>query len=120
MASNLSAADERKLVGVNARLATLVRLVSSRHGVPVMVVEGVRTRKRQQQLFKEKKTKTLNSKHIIGRAVDIAPLVDGKPSWDWQHYKPLVECAKRVAAEMDLPMAFGYDWGWDAPHWEMK
>ena len=116
----LTGADKRKLAGVNARLVALVELLAVRSPMPFMVVEGLRTKQRQRQLFKERKSKTLNSKHLIGRAVDIAPLVNGQVSWDWEHYAPLIACAKSCASQLNLPMEFGYDWGWDAPHMEMK
>lgn len=115
----LTPADERKLVGLNKNLVALVRRVALVSPVPFSVVEGLRTKQRQRELFAQRKTKTLNSKHIIGRAVDTAPLIDGKVSWEWRHFTPLVECAKACASDMSLPMTFGYDWGWDAPHWEM-
>ena len=116
----LTSADERKLVGVNSRLVSVVRGVALIAPVRFKVVEGMRTMTRQRQLLKEGKTKTLSSKHLIGRAVDIAPIVDGKVSWDWKHFTPLVSCARAVSADLGVPLVFGYDWGWDAPHWEMK
>lgn len=120
MGFKLSDADERKLVGVDPRLVRVVRRVALLVDQPFRVTEGVRTLQRQKQLYKEKKTKTLNSKHLTGRAVDVAPLVNGVPSYDWAQYKRLVAVAKQVAKETETPMAFGYDWGWDAPHWELK
>ena len=71
-------------------------------------------------LFKQGRSRTLNSKHLIGRAVDVVPIVNGGESWQWPDYAPLVETARAVAAELGVPLEFGYDWGWDAPHWEMK
>ena len=85
-----------------------------------MIVEGVRTEERQRQLFREGKSKTLRSKHLSGRAVDIAPIVDGKVSWNWKDFAPLINCAKAVAAEQRVDMEFGFDWGWDAPHLELR
>lgn len=120
MAHTLTPADQRKLVGLNKNLVALVHRVALVAPVPFLVVEGLRTKQRQRELFAAKKTKTLNSKHIIGRAVDVVPIVDGALSWKWDDFMPLVECAKRCASDMSLPMTFGYDWGWDAPHWEMK
>lgn len=116
----LTRADERKLVGLNKNLVALVRRVALVTPVPFVVVEGIRTKQRQRVLFAHGKSKTLNSKHIIGRAVDCAPLVNGDVSWRWDDFTPLVECAKACALELSIPMTFGYDWGWDAPHWELK
>ena len=39
----------------------------------VTIIEGRRTKERQKQLLGEGKTKTMLSKHIDGKAVDLAP-----------------------------------------------
>lgn len=116
----LTSADERKLVGVNARLVRVVREVAARYPGRFSVIEGVRTKARQRALVAKGASRTMNSKHLIGRAVDVVPVIGGRVSWDWAHYHALVACAKAVSAELGIPLTFGYDWGWDAPHWEMK
>ena len=116
----LSDADERKLAGVNPQLVAVIRRLAKVTPKPFMVVEGVRTLGRQHQLLKARATKTLKSKHLTGRAVDIAPLVNGKVSWKWEHFTPVINAAKAVSADMGVAVTFGYDWGWDAPHMELK
>ena len=117
----LTDADKRKLVGVDARLVTVVYHVAERTDIPFIVVEGVRTLARQRDLLKQRKTKTLKSNHVIGRAVDCAPRsVLGKVPWPYEDFRPLVDCAKQVSVELGIAMEFGFDWGWDAPHWELK
>ena len=120
MGRKLPDASERKLAGVNSRLANVIRTLSVVSPDPFIVTEGVRSRARQRVLYNQRKTKTLNSKHIIGRAVDIAPIVSGAVSWERKHFQPIIDCARRVAAEQGVALVFGYDWGWDAPHIEMK
>ena len=120
MSTVLTPADQRKLIGLNRHLVALVHRVALVYPGQFIVVEGLRTKARQRQLVAEKKSRTLNSQHIVGRAVDIAPIVNGKVSWRWSDFTELIECAKTCASDMSLPMTFGYDWGWDAPHWEMK
>lgn len=116
----LTDADRGYLVGVDARLVELVERLADVSPIPFKITEGVRTPERQKQLFAEKKTKTLKSRHITGHAVDIVPLVGGRPSWEWRHYTPVVKTAKKIAAEMNVRVVFGYDWGWDAPHIEVR
>ena len=120
MGFKLTDADERKLVGVDARLVELLERLAARTPIPFMVTEGVRTAERQRELYAQKKTKTLKSRHLTGHAVDIVPLVSGNPSWAWQHFTPLIKTAKSVAAELPVRFVFGYDWGWDAPHIEIR
>lgn len=116
----LTDADRRKLVGVDARLVQLAERLAEVSPIGFRITEGVRTLERQRQLFGKKKTKTLKSKHLTGRAIDVAPLVQGRVSWEWEHYTPLIKAAKQVARDMGLRVKFGYDWGWDAPHIEVQ
>lgn len=119
MPHKLTDADKRKLVGVDARLVQLLEALAEVTPIAFMVTEGVRTAERQRELYAQKKTKTLMSLHLTGRAADIVPLVNGKPSWEWKHYTPLIKTAKEVGAQLGLRLKFGYDWGWDAPHIEV-
>lgn len=120
MAFKLTGADKRKLVGVDARLVAVIETLAQRSPVRFMVVEGLRSHERQAALVAEGKSKTLKSKHLTGDAVDIAPLVGGRASWKWSDFTPLIKAAKEVAAEHGVALTFGYDWGWDAPHIEIK
>lgn len=119
MAFTLTDADRGNLVGVDARLVQLAERLAEISPIPFKITEGVRTLARQQQLYAEKKTKTLKSKHLTGMAIDIVPIVQGRVSWQWKHYTPLIKTAKQVARDMGLRVKFGYDWGWDAPHLEL-
>ena len=45
------------------------------------VIEGVRTKERQKELLYKGVSKTMNSRHITGHAVDIVPVKDGVIGW---------------------------------------
>lgn len=120
MIGQLAASDEQKLVGVRAPLAALVRRVASVYPGRIIVAEGLRSFARQQQLLKQKKTKTLKSKHLDGRAVDVYPAVGKGVAQQREEFTALVECAKWEARAMGLRATFGHDWGWDSPHWEIE
>ena len=115
----LTDAARQKLVGVDLRLVQLAERLADVSPISFRILEGVRTPETQKQLFDEKKTKTLKSKHLTGDAIDIVPIVGGRISWEWKHYTPLIKTAKQVARDMGLRVKFGYDWGWDAPHLEL-
>lgn len=119
-AFRLTGADEQKLAGVDPRLVAVIRRLAKVTPKPFMVVEGRRSLARQRELYRKGASKTLNSRHLTGHAVDIAPLVNGRLSWEWRDFKPVINAAKAVAADMGVAMEFGYDWGWDAPHMELK
>ena len=90
------------------------------------VFETKRSLERQKEYVKRGTSKTLNSKHIpdgkgIVRAVDIVPCISGKNTWDEKYLKQLIPLFKAVGNSLyPGEIEFGYDWGWDKPHIEIK
>jgi peptidoglycan L-alanyl-D-glutamate endopeptidase CwlK len=68
-----------------------------------------------------KASQTLNSRHLTGHAVDVAPVYNGKISWDWPLYYVLADCIKTAAKLVDVPIEWGGDWkrAKDGPHWQL-
>ena len=60
-----------KLNSVDIRLKILAEKVLSITPINFSIVEGLRTKERQEQLYKTGKSKTLKSKHLVGKAIDI-------------------------------------------------
>ena len=90
--------------------------------VDFTVVEGLRTPERQRQLYKAGATKTLNSRHLTGHAVDLAPLVQGQVRWDWPLFHKLAPVVKDAAEELGVRIEWGGDWPRfpDGPHFELS
>lgn len=113
------------LEGVHPDLVKVVNRAIELTQVDFTVIEGLRTKERQAQLLKEKKTTTLNSRHLTGHAVDLAAwvIVDdkGTVSWDWKHYYIIEKAMKQAASELKIPIEWGGDWKRfkDAPHWQL-
>ena len=59
------------LNSVDIRLKTLAEKVLSISPIDFSITEGLRTKERQEQLYKTGKSKTLKSKHLEGKAIDI-------------------------------------------------
>lgn len=85
------------------------------------ITEGVRSHARQKELVAAGKSKTMNSRHLTGHAVDIAVFVDGKLTWDFDKYKEVAEHVKAVSVLWDVPLVWGGDWETfkDGPHFEL-
>lgn len=122
----LTARDEQRLRGVHPDLVRVVRRAAKDTDLPFTVLEGVRTVARQKQLVAQGASRTMNSRHIPGRdgfakAVDIAPLLNGKISWDWPLYHRLAAAIKTAAAKEMVPIEWGGDWRTfkDGPHWQL-
>jgi peptidoglycan L-alanyl-D-glutamate endopeptidase CwlK len=86
-----------------------------------IVTEGLRTKERQKQLFDAGATRTMNSRHLTGHAVDIAVTLNGKVRWDWPLYEQMAVIIKRVAVLTNTPIVWGGDWKTfrDGPHYEL-
>lgn len=84
-----------------------------------MVFDGLRTQREQNKMVRAGVSKTNNSYHLYGLAVDLVAYVEGKPSWDVKHYAEIEKAMKMVIKKYELPIEWGVDkWGWDSPHWQ--
>ena len=117
----LGATSLSRLTGVHPDLVKIVKLAITRTDIDFIVLEGLRTVERQKQLFAKGATKTMNSRHITGHAVDLAPVIDGAVSWDWPLYHRLAKHVKAAAVDLNVPLTWGGDWRSfkDGPHWEL-
>lgn len=86
------------------------------------ITEGLRSIERQKELYDAKKSQTMNSRHLTGKAVDIAIFVDGKVTWELKYYKVVTDHIKAVAKLNDVPITCGIDWKSfvDGPHIELS
>lgn len=87
-----------------------------------IVIEGKRTLERQKELLKQGTTKTLNSRHLTGHAVDIVPFINGAIPWqDWSAFESISSAMKQAARELNIALIWGGDWVSfrDGPHYEL-
>jgi peptidoglycan L-alanyl-D-glutamate endopeptidase CwlK len=125
----LTERDREILRGVHPDLSRVVERAAELAPFRFQVVEGLRTVARQRQLKAQGLSKTLNSRHLTGHAVDIVPYVDlnadGKIKGDemWHHSQllKLAPSIKRAFRECRVPYDWGGDWrnAWDKPHWQL-
>lgn len=112
------------LEGINTRLAKVVQTASEICTIPFIVTEGLRTLDRQKKLVAEGRSKTLKSKHLLGLAVDIIPIIDGKDVWTYLKNRPLDDRAKEgfrnirnamLTASLyhEVKLRWGNDWDGD-------
>lgn len=135
---NLDDRSEQRLIGVNAALVNAIRRAAKRVPFDLFVVEGVRTKARQAEFFAQGRTKpgpkvtwTLESKHIEGRAVDLAPMIDGVIDWnDPKKFDQIAQAMFAAAKELGIKIRWGADWDMDgnprergesdSPHFELS
>ena len=110
--------SRRRLYGVHPDLVLVVNKAIEITTQDFTVLEGLRTLERQQQLYNTGKSKTMNSRHLTGHAVDLAPW---PISWDWEYFYPIAEAMKAAADEVGVPIEWGGDWKSfpDGPHYQL-
>lgn len=111
-----------KMQGIHPDLRKVLDRAIQITEIDFTVLEGLRSKERQAQLVKEGKSQTMNSRHLTGHAVDIAPLVGGKVSWEWPEYHKLAAAMKQAAKELGVAIDWGGDWKTfkDGPHFELN
>lgn len=109
------------LEGIHPDLRKTVQHAITITPIDFAVLEGVRSIERQRELFDRGATKTMNSRHLTGHAVDIAPYIDGEVSWHWPDYHELAAVIKQAAEDQGVPIEWGGDWRSfkDGPHWQL-
>ena len=119
MSYKLGIRSLQNLSGVHPDLVAVVKRAIQITEVDFTVIEGIRSRERQKQLVAKGASKTMNSRHITGHAVDMVP-------WpiDWddlERFEIMAEAMKQAAEELDIPIVWGGDWKtfYDAPHFEL-
>jgi peptidoglycan L-alanyl-D-glutamate endopeptidase CwlK len=118
---SLSARSRERLKGVHPDLVAVVERAAEM-GPAFIVTEGLRTVDRQRQLVAAGASRTMDSRHLNGHAVDLAALVDGKVRWDWPLYHSLASIMKQAAFKQNVAIVWGGDWKSfpDGPHFELS
>jgi len=109
----------QNLSGVHPDLVAVVKRAMELTEQDFSVIEGIRNIDRQRQLFKSGVSTTMNSRHLTGHAVDVAPY---PLSWDWGYFYPIEDAMKQAASELDVDLEWGGDWKSfkDGPHWQLS
>lgn len=112
----LSQRDKDRLEGVHQDMLAIVHYAARVSDVEfhIPITGGVRTIEMQRDLLQRGKTKTLNSRHLTGHAVDIYAVDDkGAASWDHKLIMKVHEAFESAAAYFDIPLRWGGDWDRD-------
>ena len=119
----LSARSWERLEGVHADLVKVIELAAL-GPVGFVVTEGLRTRERQATLVMAGKSRTMNSRHLTGHAVDLAVVLPGNVlSWDKDDYKRLSVEVKLAAVQLGIPIRWGgeaFGSFYDGPHFDLS
>lgn len=111
MSFRLGAKSESNLVGVDPRIVEVVRRAILITDIDFAVHEGVRTLELQKKYVASGASRTLDSYHLTGDAVDLVPYVGGVLRWEM----PLCNTVARAMFEASGALGVRLVWGrvWD-------
>mgnify|MGYP003131094247 FL=1 len=101
--------SRERLKGVDSRLVNVLNELIKI--MDVTIIEGLRTKERQEELVAQGASKTKYSKHIEGRAVDVAPYpVDWE---DRERFHYMGGMIRGIGKQMGVNIRWGGDWDSD-------
>lgn len=122
--------SKKNLRGVHPDLVAVVELAIKDTEQDFTVIEGLRSEERQRMLVAKGASKTMNSRHLTGHAVDLMPYPfkgdideDGILNYeDWDQYYPIADAMKQAANELGVALEWGGDWKTfkDGPHFQLS
>ena len=118
----LSKLSLERLEGVDERLKAIVIECAARCSYPFNVSEGLRTKEQQREYVRQGKSRTMNSKHLTGKAVDLYPLTMNRKQVDWSRFEELADLMFQVARDQDTEIVWGGHWKTfvDKCHFELR
>ena len=106
----LSQRSMERLEGVDERLIKVVCRAIEITDTDFGVVQGLRTEEEQKALVAKGASKTMKSKHLEGRAVDLMAFVDGRGCWELSVYDNIAEAVQQAATEEGVQIRWGAAW----------
>lgn len=121
MTFRFSARSLRNLQGVHPDLVRVVHRALELTPTDFLITEGMRTLERQLQLVASGASRTKNSRHLTGHAIDFAPIVAGKVRWDWPLFNQMGPVFEQAGKELGVALVWGGRWRTfkDGPHVEL-
>ena len=110
------------LKGIHPDLRRVIDRALQESPLDFIVIEGLRTMPRQRELVATGASKTMNSRHLTGHAVDLLPIGKDGPAFDWPLYDKLGPAVKSAADAEGVEITWGGDWTKfrDGPHFQLS
>lgn len=117
----LSPRSIERMAGIHPDLFRVVQRAIQITEVDFGMTQGLRTIEQQRQYVAEGKSRTMNSRHLTGHAVDLVAYRNGKVSWTASDYVPIARAMIEAARELGVAIVWGGDWASfkDLVHFEL-
>ena len=111
----------RNLKGIHPDLRRVIDRALQESPLDFIVIEGLRTMQRQRELYASGASKTMNSRHLTGHAVDLLPIGKDGAAFAWPLYDKLGPAVKAAADAEGVEITWGGDWAKfrDGPHFQL-
>lgn len=108
--SKLGKKSLKELEGVHPDLIRVVERAIVISPQDFAVHDGIRTLEDQKRLVASGASKTLDSRHLTGHAVDLVPYINGKLRWEWEPIYQIADAVRTAAREFGVPITWGGAW----------
>ena len=110
MSYRFGARSEENLAGVKPDLVLVARRALALSPIDFSVHDGVRTLAEQMALVASGASKTLDSYHLTGDAVDLVPYVNGRLRWEHPLCNQVARAVQQAAGELGVRLVWGRVW----------
>lgn len=99
-----------ELKGVHPELVAVVNRALELTVQDFSVHDGLRTLEEQKEMVASGASKTMDSRHLTGHAVDLVPYINGKLRWEWVPIYRIADAVRIAANELGTPIRWGGAW----------
>jgi peptidoglycan LD-endopeptidase CwlK len=110
MSFRLSDRSMSMLQGVDEQLVATVKLAIAVAKIDFGVICGLRTMEEQRVLVDKGASKTMRSKHLEGKAVDLMAYIGSRGSWELNLYDDIADAMQEAAVETGAVLRWGAAW----------
>lgn len=110
MSFRFGAASEQQLVGVHPDLVACVRAALLISDVDFAVHDGLRALAEQKKLVASGASRTLDSYHLTGDAVDLVPYVGGRLRWEMPLCNEIAKAMLEASGKLGVRLVWGRVW----------
>ena len=110
MTFRLSESSRSNQQGVDEQLVVTVKLAILITKIDFGVICGIRTMEEQRALFEKGASKTMRSKHLEGKAVDLMAYIGSRGSWELNLYDDIADAMQEAATETGAVLRWGAAW----------
>jgi len=100
----------KKLDGVHPDLVAVCHKAIAITKVDFGIIQGMRTLEEQRRNVANGASQTMNSKHLSGKAVDVAAYQGSVLVWDSAFYPIIAEAFRTASLELMIPIRWGGVW----------